>query len=66
MTRSKLTAGDWEEISNALELKAAAIERGAYDLEPEEMRRPGSETYRWAAHLRRIMLRIELQLRTKM
>jgi hypothetical protein len=46
---------DWEEIVYALDLKAEQIESGLYDNETREAERPGSETARWAKHLRRII-----------
>ena len=58
MTTPKLAVEDWEEIVYALDLKAEEIEKGKYDDEPGEVNRPGSETAKWAAHLRRIMAQI--------
>jgi hypothetical protein len=55
MLQTKLTALDWDEIYYALEVKALSIESGDYDFVPEEVSSPGSETFRWANHLRRIM-----------
>ena len=46
--------------AKALGRKAAEIEAGALDDEPGEVRRRGSDTARWAAHLRDIMARIAL------
>jgi hypothetical protein len=58
MSTPKLTAGDWDEIFNALETKAESVERGAYDFFPGEAVSPNSETSAWANHLRRIMEKI--------
>ena len=57
---ARLTDSDWQEIYYALGRKAAEIEAGALDDEPGEVRRRGSDTARWAAHLRDIMARIAL------
>ena len=54
----KLTTDDWEEIYYALSRKAIEIEQGRLDDEPGEIYRRGSETAKWAAHLRRIMRKI--------
>ncbi|MGB8010501.1 MAG: hypothetical protein WCF68_02740 [Terriglobales bacterium] len=59
MSTPKLSAQDWDEIFNALESKAASVERGAYDFFPEEVGSANSETLRWANDLRRIMAKIE-------
>ena len=59
MRTPRLTASDWEEVLYALELKADEVEEGRYDEVPGEIARPNSETAKWAAHLRRIMRRIE-------
>jgi hypothetical protein len=56
---AKLGADDWEEIYYALDLKIRQIEEGKYDDEPGEVDRAGSETARWAATLRGIMMKIE-------
>jgi hypothetical protein len=53
-----LTHDDWAEIYHALARKAEDIEAGHLDDELGEVERSGSETARWAAHLRRIMARI--------
>jgi hypothetical protein len=58
MLQPKLTARDWAEIYCALELKAVSVESGDYDSLPDEVASPGSETFRWANHLRRIMVKI--------
>ena len=58
MVAERLTDSDWQEIYYALGLKAAKIEAGTLDDEPGEVSRRGSETARWAAHLRNIMARI--------
>lgn len=58
MKAEGLADSDWEEIFYALERKAVEIERGALDDEPGEVTRRGSETARWAAHLREIMAKI--------
>ena len=58
MLTPKLTSRDWEEIYYALELKAESVQRGDYDSVFEEVASPGSETYRWANHLLRIMAEI--------
>jgi len=50
---------DWEEIYYALHRKATEIEKGALDDEQGEVNRSGSQTARWAAHLREIMAKIE-------
>lgn len=60
MSEPKLTPEDWEEIVNALDLKAEDVEKGKYDDVSGEVDRPGSETARWAAHLRSIMAKIEV------
>ncbi len=59
MVAEDLTDSDWGEIYYALERKAAEIEFGKLDDEPGEISRLGSETFRWAAHLREIMAKIE-------
>ncbi len=64
MKEQEFTANDWEEIFYALELKAHEIARGRYDDFPGEVARPRSETRRWAAHLRRIMKKIETRSNT--
>jgi hypothetical protein len=56
--KARLAADDLDEIYYALQVKAERIERGRYDSEPGEVGRLGSETARWAAHLRRIMAKI--------
>ena len=58
MKSRNLTKNDWEEIYYALDRKATEIEQGKLDDEPGEIDSPGSETARWAAHLRRIMAKI--------
>jgi hypothetical protein len=58
MKPKNLTESEWEEIYYALDRKAIEIERGRLDDEPSEIDRPGSETARWAAHLRQIMIKI--------
>lgn len=58
MSEPPLVAKDWQEILYALDLKAKQVENGVYDSEPGEVNRPGSETSRWAAHLRQIMEKI--------
>jgi hypothetical protein len=58
MRTPELTAQDWDEIFEALESKAASVERGAYDLFPGEVASAGSETLRWAHHLRQIMEKV--------
>lgn len=58
MSTPKLTAGDWDEIFNALETKAKSVERGAYDFFTGEADSPSSESLMWANHLRRIMEKI--------
>jgi len=64
MSGPQFTADDLEEIFYALELKAMEIERGRYDDFPGEAAQPGSETRRWAAHLRRIMKKIAAHANT--
>jgi hypothetical protein len=59
MNRQILTRRDWEEVFYALNLKLAEVEKGRYDEVPGDVNRPDSETARWAAHLRRIMRKIE-------
>jgi len=59
MTEPNLTPEDWQEIANALYLKAECVEKGKYDDLAGEVDRPGSETAKWAVHLRRIMAKIE-------
>jgi hypothetical protein len=54
----ELTTEDWDEIYYALERKALAVEDGVYDSAPNETDSPGSETFNWARHLRRIMAKI--------
>ncbi len=58
MNRDQLPDRDWVEIYWALELKLRLIEQGFFDSEPTEVERPGSETFKWATHLRRIMAKI--------
>lgn len=58
MDAANLTDDDFEEIYYALERKAIEIELGALDDEPGEVDDPGSDTARWAAHLRKIMAKI--------
>jgi hypothetical protein len=58
MKPKDLAESDWEEIYYALDRKATEIEQGDLDDEPGEIGRPRSETNRWAAHLRRIMMKI--------
>jgi hypothetical protein len=58
MKAENLTESDWEEIYYALDRKAIEIDQGKLDDEPGEVDRPGSETARWAAHLRQIMTKI--------
>lgn len=58
MRTMKLAAADWQEILYALDLKVREIEKGSYDNDAREIERPGSETARWASHLRRIMNKI--------
>jgi len=50
----KLTSADWEEIVEALSSKIGLIENGR--LGPEDY--PGQD-WKWIAHLRRIMRKIE-------
>jgi hypothetical protein len=64
MSEPKLTAEDWKEIFYDLEFKAWELERGKYDDFPGEIERPGSETRKWAAHLRRIMRKIAARSNT--
>lgn len=59
MSEPQFTANDLEEIFYALELKAHEVERGRYDDYPGEVGHSRSQTRRWAAHLRRIMKKIE-------
>lgn len=61
----RLTHDDWAEIYHALARKAEDIELGRLDDEVGEVRRPGSETARWAAHLRRIMSKIASSRRAR-
>ena len=58
MRIAKLGAEEWVEIFYALELKVTQIERGEYDDERGEVSRRGSETAKWATHLRSIMIKI--------
>jgi hypothetical protein len=58
MKPTNLTESDWEEIYYALDRKAIEIQQGKLDDEPGEIDRPRSETVRWAAHLRQIMVKI--------
>jgi|HubBroStandDraft_4_1064222.scaffolds.fasta_scaffold307684_3 hypothetical protein len=58
MSTRNLTERDWNEIFNALETKAASVERGAYDFFPGEAASRKSKTLAWAKHLRRIMEKI--------
>jgi hypothetical protein len=58
MRQPKLSAAEWDEIYCALETKALAVEYGNYDSAPDEASNSGSETHRWAFHLRRIMAKI--------
>jgi hypothetical protein len=58
MSEPKLSALDWDEIYYALELKAESVESGRYDSVAGELATPGSETLRWANHLRGIMAKI--------
>jgi hypothetical protein len=60
-----LTDGDFEEIYYALDRKATEIEFGALDDEPGEVNRPGSETARWAAHLRQIMAKVASRTKSR-
>jgi hypothetical protein len=55
----RLTASDWEEVLCALETKARSVERGDYDIECGEVARGGSETSKWALHLREIIRKLE-------
>ena len=52
MAPRELTDRDWEEIYYALGRKAAEIEAGVLDDEVGEVGRRGSDTSRWASHLR--------------
>lgn len=61
MRNPKLSLSDWNEIYCALELKACEIEQGKYDDFPGEATQIASETFGWAAHLRRIMEKIEFR-----
>lgn len=58
MGEPKLTTQDLDEIYYALELKAVSVESGEYDSIPQEVSAPGSETFKWAKHLRRIMAKM--------
>jgi hypothetical protein len=58
MSEPRLSAADWDEIYYALQTKASTVEHGNYDSAPNEASNPGSETHRWALHLRRIMVKI--------
>lgn len=58
MAPRELTDRDWEEIYYALGRKAAEIEAGVLDDEVGEVGRRGSDTSRWASHLRDIMTKI--------
>lgn len=64
MDAENLTDSDFEEIYYALDRKATEIELGALDDEPGEVNRRGSETARWAAHLREIMAKIASRLKS--
>ncbi len=64
MDAENLTDSDFEEIYYALDRKATDIEQGALDDEPGEVNRRGSETARWATHLREIMAKIASRSRS--
>jgi len=64
MAAGNLADVDLEEIYYALDRKATEIESGALDDEPGEVKRRGSETARWAAHLRGIMVKIASRSRS--
>ncbi len=58
MPKGVFTNSDWEEIYYALARRAEEIEAGSFDDEPGEVDRPGSDTARWAVHLREIMVKV--------
>jgi hypothetical protein len=58
MRHPRLTRKDWDEIYFALDLKADEVAAGRYDEVPGEADMVGSETFRWAVHLRIIIGKI--------